>query len=149
MKFMSLTIRARHSLTLIAIALAVPCATARAQASPSVPADSSPRAGTPSLDTVRVKANAPTSRTAYEKSLIVGNRLLARELARYDKRILELEKKLDSLRFEAAHRWKDAREMESAALAAREQRIAMERRLAQFESDTARARRGRTPAGPN
>jgi len=91
---------------------------------------------------------APSSRAARERSLIVGNRLLARELARYDRRIVELEKKLDSLKAVAAERWKVARGMEDAALAAREERVAMERRLALAQaSDSIRSRAAAT-AGP-
>ena len=98
------------------------------------------------MDTVHVKAGVSKSRTARERDLIAGNRFLAKELKRYDKRIAELEKRLDSLRIEAAHRWKDAREMEAAALAARERRLEMERRLAMLESDTVSTRRSAAAA---
>ena len=92
------------------------------------------------IDTVRVKAKR-RSWWRRESDLAAGNRFLAKELARYDRRILELEKKLDSLRLVAAARWKETRELEAAALATRDRRIEMERRVAMLEAaDSLRAR---------
>ena len=130
---------ARRSLPAVLIAASLFLGrAAAAQSSAPATADSTPAAVSPRLDTIKVKATAKKSRSARERDLIVGNRFLAKELARYDKRILELEKKLDSLRIEAAHRWKEARETEAAATATRERRMEMERRLAVMEADSAR-----------
>ena len=146
---------ARRTLPLLAIAIAVlgarsVSAQAPAPVTPANPAVASDStsylSASESMETIRVVAAAPKSRLAYERSLIAGNRLLAKELKKYDKKIAELEQRLDSLRIAAAHKWKDAREMESAALAARERRIEMERRLALLEADTARV--SRANAGP-
>jgi hypothetical protein len=148
---MSAIIWARRSLPVFALAIAVLGARGvSAQAvSPSSADSTASEIASASLATVRVTAAAPNSRLAYERSLIVGNRLLAKELEKYDKRILELEKKLDSLRIAAAHRWRDAREMESAALAARERRIELERRLASIQAaDTTRTNPRAPIAGP-
>lgn len=92
------------------------------------------------IDTVRVTVK----RRAWwrrERDLVAGNRFLEKELARYDRRIVELEKKLDSLKFVAAARWKEARELEAAALATRERRLELERRVAFLEAaDSVRTR---------
>lgn len=145
---------ARRFVPVLAIAIAALGArSASAQAPvPETPAASSGSdttsfiAGSESMETIRVVATKSKSRFANERALIAGNRILAKELAKYDRKILELEQRLDSLRIAAAHKWKDAREMESAAQAARERRIEMERRLAVLESDTTRV--NRTNAGP-
>ena len=140
---------ARHGLPLFAVLLlGFGARSAHSQSVTPSPGDSARPASAASLDTVRVSVLAPSSRSARVRSLIVGNRLLARELARYDRRIVELEKKLDSLKAVAAERWKVARGMEDAALAAREERVAMERRLALAQaSDSIRSRAAAT-AGP-
>ena len=152
--------RVRRTLPAIAIAIAAFGArSASAQApAPATPAASAKPAasdtsdtlsflaGSESMETIRVVAAKSKSRFANERALIAGNRILAKELAKYDRKIAELEQRLDSLRLAAAHKWKDAREMESAAQAARERRIEMERRLAALESGTARV--NRVNAGP-
>jgi hypothetical protein len=151
---MQTTSWARKTLPILAIAIAAFGARpAFAQApAPVVPAasDSTDKdaylSGSESMETVHVVATKSRSRFANERSLIAGNRILAKELAKYDRKIVELEQRLDSLRIAAAHKWKDAREMESAAQAARERRIEMERRLAVLEADTTRVNRAN--AGP-
>lgn len=141
---------ARHSLPALGLALVTLVAQpAGAQSTPfpSTPVvdtqvvarDSAP-VMTARIDTVRVKGKR-RSWWRRESDLVTGNRFLEKELARYDKRIVELEKKLDSLRLVAAARWKEARELEAAALVTRERRIELERRVAMLEAaDTVRAR---------
>lgn len=132
---MSLRNTIQFSIRVVAIAtaflgLATP---ASAQRDSTVRVDSAA-----TLETITVKANAPKSRAARERQLIAGNRILAKQLASYDKRIAQLEARLDSLRIESAHKWREAREMENAAAEARERRVALERRLAILERDSSR-----------
>ena len=114
---------------LVCIAQPASAQMARAVADSAVRVDSAA-----TLAKVTVTARSAKSRAARERQLVVGNRLLAKQLASYDRRIAQLEAKLDSLRIESAHKWRDAREMESAAAEAHDRRIALERRLAMLEA---------------
>ena len=93
------------------------------------------------IDTVHVKVKKRRW-WQRERDLIVGNRFLAKEIKRYDKRIVELEQRLDSLRLAAAQKWKEAREMEEAFAQARARRIEVERRIAMLTADTTASARG-------
>lgn len=106
---------------LLCIARPASAQVARAGADSAVRVDSAA-----TLAKVTVTAKSAKSRAARERELILGNRVLAKQLASYDRRIAQLEAKLDSLRIESAHKWRDARAMESAAAEARERRIALE-----------------------
>ena len=135
---MSLRNSIQNSIRVVAIATAFLCI-ARPASAQAARSDSTVRVDSAAkLATITVNANAPKSRAARERQLIVGNKLLAKQLASYDKRIAQLEARLDSLRIESAHKWREAREMESAAAEARERRIALERRLALLEGDSSK-----------
>ena len=141
---MSLRNSIQLSFRVAAVATAFLCI-ARPASAQAVRGDSTVRVDSAAkLATITVNANAPKSRAARDRQLIAGNKLLAKQLASYDKRIAQLEARLDSLRIESAHKWREAREMESAAAEARERRIALERRLALLEADSTRI----TVAGP-
>ena len=133
---MSLRNSIQLSIRVVAIATAFLC-NARPASAQSTSADSTVRVDSAAkLATITVNANIAKSRNARERQLIAGNRILAKQLASYDKRIAQLEARLDSLRIESAHKWREAREMESAAAEARDRRIALERRLAILEADS-------------
>jgi hypothetical protein len=143
-KFFPLSLRA------VAVATVFACITSPVSAqAPRVAADTSARVDSAAkLATIKVTANKSKSRIARERQMIVGNRLLAKQLASYDRRIEQLEARLDSLRIEAAHKWRDARAMESAAFEARERRIALERRLAVLEAAADSSKQKSILAGP-
>ena len=120
---------ASAAITLVVAFAAAPATPAAAQ-SPSGAAatDSVSR-----LDTVKVEGRRGGSRSEYV-TMLRGNRYLALELRRYDRKIDSLEKHLDSLRLVAANRWGEVRELESDAAATRGRREALERRLAELEA---------------
>ena len=126
----------QNSVRAAAIAIALVCiaAPASAQVARVVP-DSAVRIDSAAtLAKVTVSAKSAKSRAARERQLMLGNRMLAKQLASYDRRIAQLEARLDSLRVESAHKWREARDMESAAVEARDRRIALERRLGMLEA---------------
>ena len=133
---MSLTRIIQNSMRAAAVATVFVCIPRLSSAQAARPAaDSTVRVDSAAtLAKVTVTAKSAKTRAARERQLILGNRVLAKQLASYDRRIAQLEAKLDSLRIESAHKWRDAREMESAAAEARDRRIALERRLATLEA---------------